>query len=206
MWEQTLQKIKEKKVIAILRLKSVEEAMEKGKAIFEAGMEILEVTFTVPNASEVIRKLKNECPKALIGAGTVLNVSMCREALDAGAEFIVSPNYDEEVSEMCRMNGKLYIPGVMTPTEIVRAMNGGNKTLKLFPGEVLGPVFVKAMKGPFPDVEFVATGGVSLENIEQWFQAGVIAVGMGGSLVNGPVEEVKRKVEKIVNKVKEMRF
>lgn len=204
MWEQTLEKIKEKKVIAILRLKSVEEAVEKGKAVFEAGMQILEVTFTVPNASEVIRALKNQCPKALIGAGTVLNVSMCQEAIEAGAEFIVSPNYDEEVSEMCKMNGKLYIPGVMTPTEIVRAMNGGNKVLKLFPGEVLGPVFIKAMKGPFPNAEFVATGGVSLENIGQWFEAGALAVGMGGSLVNGSVEEVVQKAKQIINKVKEI--
>lgn len=204
MWEQTLEKIKEKKVIAILRLKSVEEAVEKGKAVFEAGMQILEVTFTVPNASEVIRALKNQCPKALIGAGTVLNAFMCQEAIEAGAEFIVSPNYDEEVSEMCKVNGKLYIPGVMTPTEIVRAMNGGNKVLKLFPGEVLGPVFIKAMKGPFPNVEFVATGGVSLENIAQWFEAGALAVGMGGSLMNGSVEEVVQKAKQTVNKVKEI--
>lgn len=190
-------------IVAVLRASSVEEAKEKAMAIFEGGIKIIEVTFTVPNADSVIRELSSLKEKgAWIGAGTVLDVDMCRKAIESGAQFIVSPHLDEDISKYCKEKGVFYMPGVMTPTEIVKALKLGHKILKLFPGEVLKPTFVKAMKGPFPEVEFVPTGGVSLENLHEWFEAGVLAVGVGTALTKGTPDEVKQKAQMFVEKVR----
>jgi len=132
----------------------------------------------------------------------VLDVDMCRKAIESGAQFIVSPHLDEDISKYCKEKGVFYMPGVMTPTEIVKALKLGHKILKLFPGEVLKPTFVKAMKGPFPEVEFVPTGGVSLENLHEWFEAGVLAVGVGTALTKGTPDEVKQKAQTFVEKVR----
>ncbi|WP_448376947.1 bifunctional 4-hydroxy-2-oxoglutarate aldolase/2-dehydro-3-deoxy-phosphogluconate aldolase [Fervidobacterium sp.] len=199
---ELLSMIEREKFIAILRTSSTEEAIEKGAVVYEEGGKLIEVTFTVPNAEDAIEALKSLCPDAYIGAGTVINAKMCEKAIEAGAQFVVSPNFDPKVSKLCIEREILYIPGVMTPTEIVKAIQGGNYILKLFPGEVLGPVFVKAMKGPFPEVKFVATGGVTLDNLEDWFKEGVLAVGLGGSLVKGTREEVKERVKNVLNKIK----
>ena len=200
--EDLISVIEQEKFIAILRTSSTDEAIEKGTAVYEEGGKLLEVTFTVRNAEEAIKVLKSLCPNAYIGAGTVIDAKMCKRAIEAGAQFVISPNFDQEVSDLCGEREILYLPGVMTPTEIVKATRAGNSILKLFPGEILGPEFVKAMKGPFPDVKFVATGGVTLDNLEEWFKVGIFAVGIGGSLVRGTKEEVKERVRNILNKIK----
>lgn len=199
---EVISAIEQERFIAILRTNNTKEAIEKGSAVYEEGGKLIEVTFTVPNPEEAIIALKEICSNAYIGAGTVTNIEMCKKALEAGAEFIVSPNFDPQVAKLCAEKEILYIPGVMTPTEIVNAFESGHSILKLFPGEILGPMFVRAMRGPFPSVKFVVTGGVSLENLDEWFREGVLAVGMGGSLVSGSKDDVKERVRVILQRIK----
>ncbi|AFG34291.1 2-keto-3-deoxy-phosphogluconate aldolase [Fervidobacterium changbaicum] len=196
--------IEKERFIAILRTSSTEDAVEKGVTLSEEGVKLIEVTFTVPNATEVIKELKERCPDAVIGAGTVINLDMCVEALEAGAEYIISPNFDPEVSKFCAERDICYIPGVMTPTEIVNAYLAGNTILKLFPGDILGPAFIKAMKGPFPNVNFIVTGGVSPDNVLEWLKTGAFGVGMGGSLVSGSKEEVRERIRNVLKKIREL--
>lgn len=194
---------KKHQIVAVMRASSVEEAKEKALAVFEGGVRMIEITFTVPDADKVIREISFLKEKgAVVGAGTVTSVEQCKKAIESGAEFIVSPHLDEEISRFCREKGIFYMPGVMTPTELVRAMKLGHTILKLFPGEVLGPTFVKAMKGPFPNVKFVPTGGVNLDNVCEWFKAGVLAVGVGSALVKGTPDEVKEKARAFVEKIR----
>ncbi len=194
---------KKHKIVAVLRANSVEEAKEKALAVFEGGVHLIEITFTVPDADTVIKELSFLKEKgAIIGAGTVTSVEQCRKAVESGAEFIVSPHLDEEISQFCKEKGVFYMPGVMTPTELVKAMKLGHTILKLFPGEVVGPQFVKAMKGPFPNVKFVPTGGVNLDNVCEWFKAGVLAVGVGSALVKGTPDEVREKAKAFVEKIR----
>ncbi|PLV58675.1 bifunctional 4-hydroxy-2-oxoglutarate aldolase/2-dehydro-3-deoxy-phosphogluconate aldolase [Thermotoga sp. KOL6] len=200
-----MEKLLEKhKIVAVLRSGSVEEAKEKAQAVFKGGVCLIEITFTVPNAETVIREISFLKEKgAIIGAGTVTNVEQCKKAIESGAEYIISPHLDEEISQYCKERGVFYMPGVMTPTEIVKAMKLGHTILKLFPGELLGPKFVKLMKGPFPNVKFVPTGGVNLNNVCEWFEAGVLAVGVGSALVKGTTDEVTKKAQAFVKKIKE---
>ncbi|AJG40743.1 2-dehydro-3-deoxyphosphogluconate aldolase [Thermotoga sp. RQ7] len=194
---------KKHQIVAVMRASSVEEAKEKALAVFEGGVRMIEITFTVPDADKVIREISFLKEKgAVVGAGTVTSVEQCKKAIESGAEFIVSPHLDEEISRFCKEKGIFYMPGVMTPTELMRAMKLGHTILKLFPGEVLGPTFVKAMKGPFPNVKFVPTGGVNLDNVCEWFKAGVLAVGVGSALVKGTPDEVKEKARAFVEKIR----
>jgi len=194
---------KKHRIVAVMRASSVEEAKEKALAVFEGGVRMIEITFTVPDADKVIREISFLKEKgAVVGAGTVTSVEQCKKAIESGAEFIVSPHLDEEISRFCKEKGIFYMPGVMTPTELVRAMKLGHTILKLFPGEVLGPTFVKAMKGPFPNVKFVPTGGVNLDNVCEWFKAGVLAVGVGSALVKGTADEVREKARAFVEKIR----
>ena len=162
----------------------------------------MEVTFTVPKAEEVMMKIKEDVEGVIVGAGTVLDENTCRAALKSGAEFIVSPHIDEGISKVCEEEGVLYVPGIMTPTEVVRSMRMNRIILKVFPGSTLSPSHVKALKGPFPNVEFIPTGGVNLENICEWFEVGCIAVGIGTSLTKGSIDEVEEKAQKFIEKIR----
>ncbi|HCZ05811.1 MAG: 2-dehydro-3-deoxyphosphogluconate aldolase / (4S)-4-hydroxy-2-oxoglutarate aldolase [Thermotogota bacterium] len=193
--------MKKEKIVAVLRGKSYEEAVEKVEALYRGGIKIIEITFTVPEADKVIESLSNKWEDVLIGAGTVLDVGMCRKAIGSGARFVVSPHVDEEISRECEEEGVPYFPGVMTPTEVVKALKMGRKMLKLFPGSALGPSYVKALKGPFPDVEFMPTGGVSLENVCEWLKAGCFAVGVGSQLVKGSPNEVEENARRFLEKI-----
>ncbi len=203
--EEMAENFSKEKIIAVLRAPSFEEAKEKALAIFDGGIRLIEVTFTVPKAELLIDELRKELVEkgATIGAGTVLDKESCKSAIESGAQFIVSPHLSEEISALCKSKGIFYMPGAITPTEIVEAFKLGHKIIKLFPGEVLGTAFVKSMKGPFPSIRFVPTGGVNLENICEWFKAGVLAVGIGTSLTNGTVDEVREKAKAFVKKVQQ---
>jgi len=194
--------LSENKIIAVLRANSFEEAEEKAFAIFEGGIKIIEVTFTVPNADILINKLSNSLKEAIIGAGTVITVRDCEKAIKNGAKFIVSPHIDEILSKFCIKKSIPYFPGVMTPTEVVQAKKLGHSILKLFPGNFLKPNYIKTLKGPFPDLNFIPTGGVSLENIETWFENGAFAVGVGSNLTKGTPQEVFEKTKKFVEKLR----
>lgn len=154
------------------------------------GVKGIEVTFTVPNAQSAIHELVNDYrdQDVVIGAGTVLDAVTARLAIIAGAEFVVSPSFDQETAELCNLYQIPYLPGCMTITEMQQALKNGVDIIKLFPGSVSGPSMVSAVKAPLPHANLMPTGGVNLENMQTWFEAGVVAVGVGGNLL-APVAE-----------------
>lgn len=202
----TLNRIHELGIVPVVRGKNEEEAIEYCKGLIEGGINVLEVTFTIPNALEVFKKLQEELPKeTLIGAGTVTDPVTARLAILNGAKFIVSPSFDKEVAKLCNRYQIPYMPGCITPTEILQALEYGVDVVKLFPGSLAGPDYIKAIHGPIPYVNIMPTGGVSLDNLEEWFAAGVYSVGAGSNLVKGSKEEIKEKSKAYLEKIKEVR-
>ncbi len=184
---QVLTRIAENKLLAVVRAENAEQALKIADACHTGGVAALEITFTVPGAAQAIERLAGEFPPAelLIGAGTVMDPETARIAILAGAQFIVSPYFNPAVLRLCQRYDTLAIPGVMTIAEVVAALEAGARVLKAFPGEVLGPAFIKAVRGPIPHAQFIPTGGVTLENARQWLQAGCLAIGVGGNLTAG---------------------
>ncbi|WP_320047397.1 bifunctional 2-keto-4-hydroxyglutarate aldolase/2-keto-3-deoxy-6-phosphogluconate aldolase [uncultured Ilyobacter sp.] len=201
---EILKKIKDVGVVAVIRGENLEEAINTSKACIEGGIPAVEVTYTVPGATEVIKELKKTIPseKLLVGAGSVLDPETARIAILAGAEYVVSPGFSEATARLCNRYQVPYMPGCMTITEIITAMEAGCDIIKMFPGSAFGPSFVKAVKAPLPQVNIMPTGGVSLENVDQWIKNGVIAVGVGGQLTNGSFQDIVSKSKEFVNKVK----
>lgn len=184
---QVLQKIADTGVVAVVRAEGPEQAEKIAQSCIKGGISAIEITYTVPGATEVIKSLKGKFSKQelILGAGTVLDAKTAEEAITAGAVFIVGPNFDLEVSQLCQKRRIPYIPGCMTITEIVNAMHAGAELIKIFPGSVFGPDFIKAIKGPLPQAQLMPTGGVSLENVDEWIKNGCVAVGVGGELTRG---------------------
>jgi 2-dehydro-3-deoxyphosphogluconate aldolase/(4S)-4-hydroxy-2-oxoglutarate aldolase len=160
------------------------------KTLFDAGIRTIEYTnrgkTALANFTEMKKVADAELPGMKLGVGTIKNAAMANQFIKAGADFLVSPGLVESVAEIASLHRMPWIPGCMTPTEIIKAENLGANFIKLFPGNLLGPGFVSAIKDIFPDLHFMPTGGVTTEkeNIEQWFQAGVVAVGMGSQLIS----------------------
>lgn len=169
-------------VLAVLRGSGAEKVARAGTALIEAGIEVLEVTFTVPGCATAIAELKVRHPGAVIGAGTVSNSAQIDAAIKAGADFIVTPGATKDLLWRLATSGRPFLPGVMTPSEAMTAMDAGAAGVKIFPGSVIGPTGLSAFRGPFPDLVAVPTGGVSPENVRDWFKAGAFAVGAGGDL------------------------
>jgi 2-dehydro-3-deoxyphosphogluconate aldolase/(4S)-4-hydroxy-2-oxoglutarate aldolase len=154
------------------------------KALAEGGVTAAEITFTVPDAVEVIRTVRREVGDAVVlGAGTVLDPETARAALLAGAEYIVAPNVNVEVIRLCRRYDKAVMPGAFTPTEVVTAWEAGADVVKIFPADVGGPSYLKALRGPLPQIRMMPTGGVDLNTAEAFLKAGACCLGVGGSLV-----------------------
>lgn len=176
-------------VVAVVRAENEESAIKISEACVLGGIPAIEVTFTVPGADSVIKSLKSAIPsdKLIVGAGTVLDSETARIAILAGAEYIVSPGFDLESAKLCNRYQVPYMPGCMTITEIIRAMEAGCDIVKLFPGSLPGPAYVKAVKGPLPQANIMPTGGVNLGNVHEWINAGVVAVGSGSDLT-GPAK------------------
>ncbi|GAA0137653.1 bifunctional 4-hydroxy-2-oxoglutarate aldolase/2-dehydro-3-deoxy-phosphogluconate aldolase [Paenibacillus sp. YSY-4.3] len=186
---KVLQNITELGVVAVIRGDDAESAYQMSKACIEGGLNNIEVTFTTPDADEVIKRLIKEYGgQAVIGAGTVLDPITARIAILAGAEFVVSPSFDEETGKLCNLYGIPYMPGCMTLNEMKEALKLGVDVLKLFPGNNFDPGYIKAVKGPMPHVNIMPTGGVDLDNMEQWVRSGCVAVGIGGNLT-APAKE-----------------
>lgn len=203
---ETLQYIKEKGIVAVIRGKDKEEALRFSKACADGGVNILEITFTVPNALGVMKSLIEELKDTvLIGAGTVLDEVTARLAIMEGAKFIVSPAFDEKVARLCNLYQIPYMPGCMTPTEITRALEFGVDVIKVFPGSAFGPSYFGALHGPFPYINLMSTGGVDINNVDQWIKQGAYAVGVGGQLVKGTSEEITAKSKEFIEKIKEAR-
>jgi len=211
--EAALARIREVGVIPIVRTPSPEEAFQAAEAIIAGGVGIAEITMTVPNAIQVVERVaKRYGDQVLLGAGTILDLESCRAALEAGAEFIVAPSLDVRVVEETRRRNKISIPGALAPTEIVAAWKAGADLIKIFPCEpVGGPKYIKALRGPFPHLEFVPTGGVTLESTPAYIRAGAAAVAVGGELVDlkavreGRLDAVRATAQKFVEAVRNAR-
>lgn len=190
---RTLAKLRELGLLAVVRGESTVAAVEVSGALVEGGVLGIEIAFTTPQAHLALRELKEEHgDRVLLGAGTVTTGEQIRRSVEAGAEFLVSPGCDPELLPAMLGTGLLVLPGTLTPSETMLARRLGAEAVKLFPGSSGGPPYLKALLGPFPDVPFVPTGGVSLENVEEWFAAGALAVGAGSSLAPATLEERDR--------------
>ena len=171
------------------------------KALYAGGIRILEFTnrgeSALANFKELKSTVKKSMPDVLLGIGTIKNAKQAQQYIKAGADFIVCPSIDEKVAKVTEKAGLLWIPGCMTPTEISAAENAGAKIVKIFPGNILGPSYITSIKELFPDIKFMPTGGVEVEqnNLRDWFNAGIVAVGMGSKLISKTVLESKNYTE-----------
>lgn len=184
--ERSQQRIREVGLVPIVRAPSAEDASLAVEAILQCGIGIAEITMTVPGAIRVMEGVAAKHGSgALIGAGTVLDTETCRAAILAGADFIVTPALDVRVIEMARRYSKPCIPGALTPTEALAAWQAGAGMVKIFPcGPVGGPKYIKALRGPLPQIDFIPTGGVTLETVPDYIRAGAVAVAVGSELVD----------------------
>ncbi|PZF79651.1 bifunctional 4-hydroxy-2-oxoglutarate aldolase/2-dehydro-3-deoxy-phosphogluconate aldolase [Jiangella anatolica] len=171
-------------VMAILRARSADRFGEISRTLVDAGITCLEITLTSPGALEAIKAIRAELPASVdVGAGTVIDAGQARAVVEAGAGFVVSPSVEPEVIAVAREAGIPSYPGALTPTEVLTAWRAGATVVKLFPGSAVGPSYITALRGPFPDVAIMPTGGVSLANIGDWIRAGAAGVGLGGPLL-----------------------
>lgn len=210
--ETDLQRVLDLGIVAIIRAPSGDLLLDVAQALLAGGIDVLEVTFTVPNAVGIIQQISRELgKKILLGAGTVLDPETARAALLAGAEFIVTPTVNAEVIQMCRRYGKVCMAGAFTPTEILTAWEEGADVVKVFPAEVGGPGYLKAIHGPLPQIRLLPTGGVNLDTLPAFMQAGACAVGLGSSLVekealaNRDLGRIKSLAAAYVQKVQQCR-
>src|SRR5882757_5406521 len=210
---QVLQTLQEIGLVPVLRAESVEQAMALATAIAAGGVTVLEVTMTVPGAMQVMRRLAEERPDILIGAGTVLDPETARMCILEGAKFVVSPALNLKTIEMCHRYSIPVLPGALTPTEVVTAWQAGADVIKVFPANALGGAkYLKSLKAPLPQIELIPTGGVSLATATEFLAAGAFALGVGGDLVDsaaiarGELEVITRNAEKYMEIVRAARY
>ncbi|XCC87635.1 bifunctional 4-hydroxy-2-oxoglutarate aldolase/2-dehydro-3-deoxy-phosphogluconate aldolase [Mammaliicoccus sciuri] len=205
----TLQTIKETKLIAILRNANPNDILPIVETLYKAGIRAIEVTMNSPKALESIELISNEMKgKVVVGAGTVLDAESARLAILSGATFILSPTVDKDTIRMSKKYGAVSIPGALTPTEILEAYEYGGDIIKVFPTTSLGPEYIKDLQGPLPHIPLLPTGGVSIDNVTDFIEAGAVGVGLGSALVNTKVEtnkayfeELEQKAQAFYNKV-----
>lgn len=181
-----LRQLQNNYVFAVVRGYDAQDAKNISESVFKGGIKNIEVTFTTPNAEKVIQSLvkENKDTDMLVGAGTVMDVPTARIAVLNGAQFIVSPHFDKNIAEICNLHSIPYLPGCATVTEVSQALKAGVDVVKVFPGGLLGPKFIKDIHGPIPHVEMMPSGGVSVDNVDEWIKAGAWAVGVGSGLTN----------------------
>jgi 2-dehydro-3-deoxyphosphogluconate aldolase/(4S)-4-hydroxy-2-oxoglutarate aldolase len=193
-------------IVPVVRASSADEARLAAEAVCAGGIPIVEITMTVPGAVEVIRELAKSTSfdNLLVGAGTVLNPDDARRCLDAGAQFLVSPGLNLRTIEVSGREGKLIMAGALTPTEVITAWEAGSDFVKVFPcGQVGGAKYIKALKGPLPQIPLVPTGGVNVQTAAEFIEAGAAALGVGGELVH--LESLKsRKAHVIVENARKL--
>jgi 2-dehydro-3-deoxyphosphogluconate aldolase/(4S)-4-hydroxy-2-oxoglutarate aldolase len=190
--EQVRARIHEIGIIPAVRLHSPEDAIFAAEAVASGGIPIVEVTITVPCALDVIRHLALDRLDVIQGAGTVLDLSWARKCVDAGALFLTSPGFDVKIVEFAANEKILVIPGALTPTDIINAAKAGADFVKIFPcAQVGGPGYIKALKSPFPEVPFIAAGGVNQQNASEYILAGAAALGIGRDLIHE--DAIKRR-------------
>jgi 2-dehydro-3-deoxyphosphogluconate aldolase/(4S)-4-hydroxy-2-oxoglutarate aldolase len=183
--EADLRRVLDCGIVAVVRAPDPAGLVEVVRALADGGVTVAEVTLTVPDALDVIREAKRQLgDRVLLGAGTVLDPETARAAFLAGAEFVVAPSLNLDVIRMCRRYDKLVMPGAFTPTEVLTAWEAGADVVKVFPAEVVGPAFFKALRGPLPQVKLMPTGGVDLTTAVEFLKAGAVCLGVGGQLVD----------------------
>ena len=199
---ESLKRIEETGIVAVVRAETPEKALKIADAVKKGGIEAIEITMTVPGALNVIRELARNYQnnEILIGAGSVLDSETARACLLAGAEYIVSPSLDIETIKLCNRYQKVVMPGAMSVTEVVRAMEAGADVVKIFPATLFGPKIIKAIKGPLPQAPLMPTGGVSLDNVAEWIKAGSFAVGVGSKLTAGASTDDYEQVTDVARK------
>lgn len=208
---ENLKRIEETGIVAVVRAENSEQALKISEAVKAGGIQAIEITMTVPGAVDVIRELaktyKNN--EILIGAGSVLDAETARACLLAGAEYIVSPCLDKDTIALCNSYQKVVMPGAMSVTEVHKAMQYGADIVKIFPATLFGPKIIKAIKGPIPQAPLLPTGGVSIDNVREWIEAGSFAVGVGGALTagakKGDYEEVTKTAAEFIKRIREAR-
>lgn len=208
---EVIKKIRDEKLVAVIRAEDEKQGLDIVEAVTEGGIRIIEVTMTVPGAVDIIKELsrKYKGTDVVIGAGTVLDSETARMVILAGAEFVVSPMLNPDTMRLCNRYKIAVIPGVMTVKESVEALEMGADILKIFPGNAYSPSIIGAFRGPLPQAEYMPTGGVDVDNVCEWINAGAVAVGTGSSLTKGAktgdFEAVKRKAQEFVREVSKLK-
>ena len=201
---ELLEKVIKSGVVSVVRADNAEDAVKIVEAVVDGGIKSIELTYSVPRANDVIADLVATYAgtDVMIGAGTVLESTSARLAIIAGAQFIVSPTFNKEVAKICNLYQIPYIPGVMTPLEAQTAMEYGSELIKLFPGDIAGAAMIKDLKGPFPYINVMPSGGVNESNVAEWFKVGATAVSAGGGVtapaLTGDFAGVKVNAEKFM--------
>ncbi len=210
--DQVISRISKTGILPVIRASSADEARRAIDAICEGGIDTIEVTLTIPNAVDLIETLTRELSDVLCGAGTVLSADDVQRCIDAGARFIISPATDLDVIRTCNENKTVVMPGALTPTEIVAAIAAGADVVKVFPVGALGGVdYIRMLKGPFPALKVVPTGGITIDTAASFIKAGCLAVGLGSDLVDlaaireGRAQEVTATARRVLNSIAEAR-
>ena len=200
---ETLAKIHKIGLLAVIRGPSQELTLQMVEALVQGGVTGIEITYTTPNAAEVVRDLERRFGEEIVlGMGTLTQPAQASEARAAGARFLVSPHTEAALAQAMVATGLPVMMGALTPSEVVQANSLGADVIKIFPGSLVGPSYLKALRGPFPTIKMMPTGGVSVDNVADWFAAGAVAVGAGGELC--PTAWAKEgRFDDIVNRAKE---
>ncbi|UCF61605.1 MAG: bifunctional 4-hydroxy-2-oxoglutarate aldolase/2-dehydro-3-deoxy-phosphogluconate aldolase [Anaerolineaceae bacterium] len=208
----TLSRISNLGLLAVVRGPSLELTLQMVEALILGGVYGIEITFTTPNASEVVKILDETYgAQALLGMGTLTTIEHVEQAVEAGARFVVSPHCDEGLAQAMIDTGLATMVGAFTPSEILKAHRMGSDVVKLYPGSLGTPKYLKSLRGPFPDIPIMPTGGVDIENIGEWFAAGAFAVGAGSALcpsawaLEGRFEEMTKRAKAFVQEVERAR-
>lgn len=205
-----LDRIEEEKLVAIVRSSSSDNIIDTVKSLREGGIRCVEITMNTPDAINIIKKLKALYPDLIIGAGTVLDSESAVIAIHAGADFLLAPTLDKATITAANRYNVPLIPGILSPTEALKAYEYGAKLVKVFPANTFGSSYLKDLKGPLPFIKTMAVGGITVGNTSEYLQAGASSVGIGGSLVNDKLiasknyEEIKRRAEQFVSKIKSL--
>ncbi len=189
--------VKNERVFAVIRTESAEDALKAAEACIAGGLKLIEITMTVPDSERVVSQLASRSRDFIVGVGSVVTLDMARKAIEAGAEFVVCPNTDSEIISYCKSQGIFISAAGLTPTEIMNAWKAGVDVVKVFPAwAVGGPGYIRYLKEPFPFVELMPTGGITIDNFIEYLEAGAAAVGLSSNLVHK--EALKRRDFKII--------
>jgi 2-dehydro-3-deoxyphosphogluconate aldolase / (4S)-4-hydroxy-2-oxoglutarate aldolase len=195
--ESQLQHVLDCGIVAVVRSPDSQQLVEVCRALAEGGVTVVEITMSVPNALDVVKQVRQALgDRLLLGAGTVLDAETARAVLLAGAEYVVAPTVNLEVIRLCRRYDKLVMPGALTPTEILTAWEAGADIVKVFPADVVGPAFFKAVRAPLPQIRLMPTGGIDLQTAASFLKAGACCLGVGGQLVE-PKAVAERNFDRI---------